>query len=85
MWASATTLSPTWLLEHCNISCESCTVVDLSNKTAPRSCFKLVFVPARDTLVLKQLPSDEDGEPLPHRLTVMAVAQGCLLLRLRSP
>jgi hypothetical protein len=68
MWASSHELSPAWLKEHCGIECERCTVRDISNKTAPRSCFVLTFVPDRAALVLKQLASSEDGTPLPQRI-----------------
>lgn len=73
MWASSSELSSAWLEQHCGLKCDKCLVTDLSNKTAPRSCFLLSFSGgAQDEkrLVLKQLPSSEDGEPLPARLTL---------------
>ncbi len=84
MWASATTLSPAWLAEHCGLKCESCTTRDLSNKTAPRSCFALTLLPPQPSFVLKQLPSDEAGEPLPQRLALsknLGLAREALLYK----
>jgi hypothetical protein len=71
MWASSSSISPEWLKEHCSVDCDSCDVVNLSNKTAPRSCFLLQ--PSLNgarlrTMVLKQLASDESGEPLKERV-----------------
>jgi hypothetical protein len=68
MWLSSTELDPSWVSKHCNIACDKCVVRDISNASAPRSCFVLQFFPGNESLVLKQLPSSEDNQPLPHRV-----------------
>ncbi len=70
MWASSDKLNPLWLNEH-GIACSSCEVEkDLSNATAPRSCFLLKIDVAPFRLVLKQLASDASGTPLPDRVAL---------------
>lgn len=65
MWGSAA-----WLRDR-GIECTSCKVEkDLSNATAPRSCFLLEIDVAPFHLVLKQLASDENNVPLKTRVSL---------------
>ncbi len=77
MWVSPTELSPAWLKDKCDIACESCTVADLSGHTAPRSCYRLFFVPHRPSLVLKQHSVSDDGKVHPrHDLSLGTAREG---------
>ncbi len=83
VWMSPTRLCPAWLKEACGIECLECVVLDLSNKISPRSCLLLQLQPPRANLVLKQLPSDERGTPLPDKQALSArlgyAREGCAL------
>jgi len=73
VWAGPGAVNAAWLSDVCGVRvCAHAAVQDLSNATAPHACVRVLLPAPLPPLVLKQLPCDADGTPLPARLQLSA-------------